>query len=189
MNSTYLKTREFSVDACFAAIAFLLMFIEIPVIPVVSYLKLDFSDIPVLLGTVIYGPVSGIVIAVIKLLLHGLVRGFSPVELLGLFANLCTSLCLILPFAWSFKHAKWSFGRRIVVGGVIGTILMVVIMTVFNYYVLTPAYMQMFGWHPTLPVRKLMLVGVAPFNLIKGALVSLVFGLIVVHMKRFLNNK
>lgn len=183
------STKRFTITACLAAVAFLLMFIEFPVIPVVSYLKLDFSDVPILLGTVMYGPVTGILIGVVKCLLHGLTRGFSPVEMLGLFANLCTSIALLLPFSWVFHRRRWTLRQRLLIGGGLATVVMTIVMTAFNYYVLTPAYMQMFNWHPTLPINQLMLLGVVPFNLIKGVLVSLVFGIIFVHVQRSLKTQ
>ncbi|WP_251546746.1 ECF transporter S component [Limosilactobacillus caecicola] len=189
MDKTYSRTQRFTVMACLSAVAFLLMFIEFPLIPVASYLKLDFSDVPILIGTVIYGPWSGIIIAVVKCLLHGIARGMSPVELLGLFANLCTSIAMILPVSWSFHHEKWSLKKRLVISGLLATIIMTVVMTLFNYYVLTPAYMQMFNWHPSLPIKQLMLVGVVPFNLIKGILVSLIFGIIVIHLQWWLKRQ
>lgn len=189
MNKNYSSTKRFTMTACLAAVAFLLMFIEFPLIPVASYLKLDFSDVPILIGTVIYGPWTGILIALVKCLLHGLTRGFSPVEMLGLFANLCTSIALLLPFSWAFRHRQWSLSKRLLWGGSLATIIMTIVMTAFNYYVLTPAYMEMFNWHPTLPINELMLIGVIPFNLIKGILVSLVFGIILVHMQRWLKTQ
>ncbi len=118
--------------AILGALAFLLMFLEFPVIPIVSYLKLDFSDVPVLIGTLLDGPVTGIMIAVVKCLLHGLVHGFAPVEFLGLGADFCSSLALIF-----------------------------------------------LSFH----LKELMLVGVLPFNLLKGALISLVFAIVVVHLR------
>lgn len=189
MYKTYSSTKRYTVSALLAAIAFLLMFVEFPVIPVVSYLKLDFSDVPILIGTVMYGPLTGIVIAILKCVLHGLVHGFSPVELLGLFANLCTSIALILPVSWSMHRRKWNLKKRLLVGAILATILVTVVMTVFNYYVLTPAYMQMFNWHPTLPVAKLMLVGVAPFNIIKGLLVTGIFSLIAWRMRSWITRQ
>lgn len=187
MYKAHSQTRRSVMVALLGAIAFLLMFIEFPVIPIVSYLKLDFSDVPVLIGTLLEGPITGIAIAVIKCLLHGLVHGFAPVELLGLGADFCSSLALILPFAWSFRHFK-QLKHALVTGSVAATVLLTVIMTTFNYYVLTPAYMEMFAWHPSLPIQKLMLVGVLPFNLLKGILISLVFAIVVIHLqhsKRF----
>ena len=49
--------------ACLGALAFILMMFEFPIIPVASYLKIDFSDIPVLLGGYLYGPLAGVVVA------------------------------------------------------------------------------------------------------------------------------
>lgn len=183
MYKTHSQTRRSVMIAVLGAIAFLLMFLEFPVIPIVSYLKLDFSDVPVLIGTVIDGPVTGILIAVIKCLLHGLVHGFAPVEFLGLGADFCSSLALILPFAWSFRRFK-QMKTALWVGGTTATLALTVVMTVFNYYVLTPAYMEMFAWHPSLPIKQLMLVGVLPFNLLKGALISLVFAIVAAHLQR-----
>lgn len=182
MYKAHSQTRRSVMVALLGAIAFLLMFLEFPVIPIVSYLKLDFSDVPVLVGTLLEGPVTGIMIAIIKCLLHGLVHGFAPVELLGLGADFCSSLALILPFAWSFHHFK-QVKRALWTGSVAATVLLTLVMTTFNYYVLTPAYMAMFAWHPSLPIKQLMLVGVLPFNLLKGILISLVFAIVVIHLR------
>lgn len=56
--------------ACLGALAFILMMFEFPIIPVASYLKIDFSDIPVLLGGYLYGPLAGVVVAFIKCFLR-----------------------------------------------------------------------------------------------------------------------
>lgn len=189
MYKTYSSTKRFTMTACLAAVAFLLMFIEFPIMPVVSYLKLDFSDVPVLLGAFIYGPWTGILIAILKCLLHGLTRGFSPVELLGLFANLCTSVALIIPFNFFWHRDKWSLRKRLLIGTGLSTVVMTALMTIFNYYVLTPAYMKMFNWHPSLPINKMMLVGVLPFNLIKGVAVGIVFSVVLLHMKAWLKSQ
>ncbi|WP_295731609.1 ECF transporter S component [uncultured Limosilactobacillus sp.] len=189
MYKTYSHTKRFTMTACLAAVAFLLMFIEFPIIPVVSYLKLDFSDVPVLLGTFIYGPWTGILIALLKCLLHGLTRGLSPVEMLGLFANLCTSVALIIPFNYFFHRGTWSLGKRLLIGTVMSTAVMTIVMTAFNYYLLTPAYMKMFNWHPSLPIDKMMIIGVLPFNLIKGIVVGLVFSIILRHMQIWLKSQ
>lgn len=71
--------------------------------------------------------------------------------------------------------------------GITGTLVLAVVMTVFNLYVLTPMYMKMFGWQPTLPIPQLMAFGVFPFNLIKGVILSVVFAIIVSRMKHFLH--
>ncbi len=188
MTISHSRIQRYTVTACFGALAFVLMLFEFPVIPMVSYLKFDFSDLPAMLGTVMYGPVAGLVITLIKLLLHGATRGFSPVELLGLFASLCSSLSLLLPVAWFFrKGSKLSLKRALTWSGISGTVILTVVMTVFNLYVLTPMYMKLFGWQPTLPIPKLMAFGVLPFNLIKGAGLSLVFAFVITRMRHYLH--
>lgn len=175
-------------DALLAAIGTILMFIEFPIIPFVSYLKLDFSDLPILLGTFMYGPVSGLVIAVIKCLLYALIHGLSPVNLLGVAASFCSSALLLLPFAWANHHFKPLSRQALMWGSISATICLAIGMTVFNYYVLTPAYMSMFNWHPSLPINQLMIAGVLPFNLIKGIVVTALTSLVAIHLRRILNH-
>ena len=70
---------------------------------------------------------------------------------------------------------------------VVGTLLLTVVMTLFNLYVLTPMYMKLFAWQPNLPIPELMAVGVLPFNLIKGIAVSAVFAFLASRMKHLLH--
>lgn len=77
MTVSSIRIQRLAGIACLSALAFVLMMLEFPIIPVAAYLKLDFSDVPVLLGTLIYGPVSGIIIAAVKCLIHALVYGFQ----------------------------------------------------------------------------------------------------------------
>lgn len=175
--------------ACLGALAFVLMLFEFPIIPVASYLKLDFSDVPVLLGTALYGPVSGIIIAVIKCLVHAMVYGFSVGELLGVFSDFISSLSLILPFAWVFKKTSWKPTRRYLVGTLVSTVVMTVIMSLLNLWVLTPLYMQIWGWKPTLPISQLVAIGVVPFNIIKGLLIGVVFSLLAARLNKWLEKR
>lgn len=181
-NSTHRQIQRIVTIACLSALAFILMLFEFPVIPVVSYLKIDLSDIPVLIGTFIYGPASGILIALLKCLLHGMVRGFSVGELIGLLADLVSSISLLLPFAWAWKHRQWTRRKQLVVGSVAATITLTILMSLLNLFVLTPLYMKLWHWQSTLPIPKLIAFGVVPFNLIKGVLISALVSLIVVRL-------
>ncbi len=111
MSLTHTRVQRLAVLACMSALAFVLMLFEFPVIPVVSYLKMDFSDLPVLIATWLYGPVAGIIVAAIKCLLHGLMYGMSVGELLGVLSNLLSSMSLLLPFAWFLRRGKGSLKR------------------------------------------------------------------------------
>lgn len=172
--------------ACLGALAFILMLFEFPVIPVASYLKIDFSDIPVLLGGYIYGPFAGVMIAVIKCLLHAMVNGFSVGDLIGVSGDFISSLALLIPFCLVWRHQDWSFKRQMLVAIPLSTVVLTVVMSLLNLWVLTPLYMAVWHWQSTMPVAKLVAVGVLPFNIIKGLLVTVVFALIAGHLRQWL---
>ena len=67
-----------------SAIAFVLTFIKFPIPFLPPYLTLDFSDVPSLLATFTFGPVAGIIVALVKNLLNYLFNMGDPV---GPFAN------------------------------------------------------------------------------------------------------
>lgn len=188
-NSIHNRIQRIVAIACLSALAFILMLFEFPVIPIVSYLKIDLSDIPVLVGTFIYGPASGMLIALLKCLLHGIIRGFSVGELIGLLADLVSSVALLLPFAWAWKHQQWNKRRQLIVGGILATITLTILMSLLNLFVLTPLYMKLWHWQSTLPIAKIIAFGVVPFNLIKGILISVLVSLIVIRLWAWLGAK
>lgn len=172
--------------ACLGALAFILMLFEFPVIPIASYLKIDFSDIPVLLGGYLYGPFAGAMVAIIKCLLHAMVNGFSIGDMIGVTSDLISSLALLLPFCFVWRHQEWSFRRQMLVAIPVATVVLTVVMSLLNLWVLTPLYMAVWHWQSSMPVAKLVALGVLPFNLIKGLLVTVVFALIAGHLKPWL---
>ncbi len=57
-------TRNLTVAAMLSAVAFILMFIEFPLPMLIpSFVKMDFSDLPALLGAFALGPVYGVIIS------------------------------------------------------------------------------------------------------------------------------
>ena len=111
MTMSHQRIQRMVGVACLGALAFILMLFEFPIIPVAAYLKIDFSDIPVLLGGYIYGPLAGMAVALIKCLLHAMVNGFSVGDLIGVFSDFVSSLALLLPFCLVWRHREWSFKK------------------------------------------------------------------------------
>lgn len=188
MTVSHQRTQRLVGIACLAALAFILMLFEFPIIPVASYLKIDFSDVPVLLGGYIYGPVGGVMIAVLKCLIHAMVNGFSVGELIGVTSDFISSLALLLPFSliWK-KEGHWSFKKQLLVGVLTATLVLTLVMSLLNLWVLTPLYMAVWNWKSTMPVAELVAIGVLPFNLIKGLLVTAVFAIIALRLKPWLD--
>ena len=163
MTVSSIRIQRLAGIACLSALAFVLMMLEFPIIPVAAYLKLDFSDVPVLLGTLIYGPVSGIIIAAVKCLIHALVYGFSIGELLGVGSDFISSLALLLPFAWAAKRTSLKPAQRYLLGTGAGMLTLTV-----------------------MPIASLVAIGVVPFNIIKGLLVGGVSSLLAMRLANWL---
>ncbi|MDO4903477.1 MAG: ECF transporter S component [Limosilactobacillus sp.] len=186
MTVSYQRTRRMVGIACFSALSFILMMFEFPVIPVVSYLKIDFSDLPILLGAFIYGPLAGVLVALIKCLLHWMMNGFSIGDLIGVTSSFLSSMSLLVPFTFVWKQRDWTFKHQMAVAIPLATLSMTVVMSALNLWVLTPLYMAVWHWQSSMPVAKLVAIGIVPFNIIKGLLVTSVFALVCVHLKKWL---
>lgn len=179
-SSSSLATHRLALVACLGALSFVLMLFEFPIIPVAPYLKVDFSDVIVLIATLIDGPITGVAAAVMKAVLHALVNGLSVGTLLGSFSDLLAAVALLLPFSWLVKQGRSA--KRFWVAAVAGTLLMTIVMALANWWVLTPLYMKLWSWKPTLPIVQLLVTGVVPFNLVKGLLVAIVTAFIYFHL-------
>lgn len=171
-----------------AAISVVLMLFEIPLPFAPSFYEIDFSEVPVLIGAFAMGPVAGAAIELVKILLNLVITGTDTAGV-GELANFIIGCSLCLPAAIIYKRKKTRKGALI--GMVAGTALMVVIGCLINAYVMLPAYSAAFN----LPIDALVQMGtainpnitnlntfvifaVAPFNLLKAVLVSLIVLLI-----------
>lgn len=128
--------------ALMGAIAFVLMFLEISVPIVPMWLKLDFSDLPALLAGFAMGPLSGVIVQVIKIALFLLCRG-TTTGFVGELGNLLMGIALVLPSSIIYYRKKTRL--RAAVGMLAGVAAMVVTSGLANYYLLIPAYSQLMG--------------------------------------------
>lgn len=171
----------------FGALGAVLMLFEFP-IPFIAppFYGLDLSEIPVLVGTFSMGPLAGAVIELVKILVKLVLKPTST-GFVGEFANICIGCSLILPAGWIYKLNKTKKGALI--GMVVGTVSMAVVGAVLNALVMIPFYTNF------MPLDSIIAAGaainpavsniwtfafvcVAPFNLVKGAIVSLITTLI-----------
>ena len=159
--------------AMIGALAFLIMKIEVPIIPGFDYLKMDFSDSLVALSTLVFGPLGGTMIALFKSLLSLFISGFNPISMIGQLAAFLASLANILPFYFiSKKHedkAKYQ-----IFGLIVGTLALTVVMSLANYFVLTPMYISLMGFKLNSSLLTYVVSAIIPFNLIKGLINSIV---------------
>ena len=152
--TTYIKI------ALLSAIAFILMYIDFPVIPLFPWLKIDLSEVPVLMGAFAFGPMTGIVIELIKNLLIIVFKG-TYTGFIGEFANFIVGISLVVPASIIYKRNKTK-KSAILILEVVGIIA--------NVYFLLPAYgMNMDSYQ----LMQYVIVGLLPFNGIKGMIVSI----------------
>lgn len=178
------STRKVAMIGMFSAIAVILMLLEIPLFFAPNFYKLDFSEIPVLVGAFAFGPVAGVMIEFCKILLELLLRG-TTTAFVGELANFIIGCSFILPASIIYMRKKAK--KTALVGSITGTLCMTVFGTAFNAIYLLPKFAQLYGVPlPTIvemgtvvnpaidSVTTLVIFAVAPLNIIKGASVSAV---------------
>lgn len=171
----------------FGALAAVLMLFEIPLLFVApSFYGLDASEVPVLIGTFTMGPAAGVVIELVKILVKLLIKPTTTGGV-GELANLIIGCALILPAGWIYQIKKTK--KSAVIGMVTGTVCMAVAGVFLNVWVLLPFYSNMMpldtiiaagtAINPSIyNVWTFVILSVAPFNLIKGVVVSLITALV-----------
>jgi riboflavin transporter FmnP len=125
-----------------SAIAFVLMFLEFPAPLMPAFVKLDISDLPALLGTFALGPVSGIVIELVKNLLHILIKGTSSAGV-GELCNFLLGCCFVVPAGLIYKHKKSR--KSAVLAALVGCVVMALCSLPLNYFLVYPAYVKFYG--------------------------------------------
>lgn len=172
--------KQIVIAALLGSMAYLLMYIAFPIIPIVPYITLDFSGIPILLAFYLFGRKSGYIALITKEILHMLLTGISVVKLIGISADALALICLAELFL-SVLHNK---RKRWIMAVGISTIGMTIIMSLANYFIITPAYMKLLGIKLSFSLAKFIVVGVVPFNLIKGGILGLVTSLLSVRLQK-----
>ena len=182
-----------------AAVATVLMLFEFPLWFAPSFYQLDFSEVAVLIGAFSMGPAAGVVIEALKILLNFLINGTITAGV-GELANFIIGCGLIVPAALIYKRHKTK--KNAVLGMAVGTVAMTVVGSLINYFVLLPVYSAALP----LPMDALIGMGtkinpaidglwtfvrfaVAPFNLLKGVLVSLLTLLLYKHISPLLKGR
>jgi riboflavin transporter len=185
-NELVLKERSYvktlTKIAALSAVAGVLMLVEMPLWFAPNFYKLDLSEIPVLIGAFAMGPIAGIVIEFIKILLNFVLNG-TVTGGVGELANFLIGCSFIIPAGLIYKHHKSS--KTAVIGMAVGTLTLTVIGAILNYYLLLPVYAKVFGMpiqafidmgsvlNPLIiDLKSFILYAVVPFNILKGVVVS-----------------
>lgn len=185
-NEPIFNTRKTAMIGMFSAIAAILMLFEFPLPFAPFFYKLDFSELPILIGTFAFGPAAGVMMEFIKILLKLIFKG-TTTAFVGDLANFVVGCSFILPA--SVVYAFHKNKKSAVIACITGTVVMTVFGTALNAIYLLPAFSKLYG----IPLERLIAMGaetnglvaegsivsfvtacVAPLNLIKGISVSVI---------------
>ena len=183
-EKTKVYTRTLVQIGMLSALAIILMQFEIPLPFAPAFYKIDFSEVPVLIGCFSMGPFAGVLIELIKVILNVAIKGTMTMGI-GDAANFLIGCAFCVPAALIYQKKRTKSGA--VTGMVLGTVIMTILGCVLNAYILLPVYAKAFempldalvsmGTEVNGAITGLMtfvLFAVAPFNLLKGILVSLI---------------
>lgn len=134
------KTHRLAVAAMLSAVAAVLQFIEfsIPLVP--GFIKLDVSDLPALLGTFSLGPVYGVVIQLVKNLLH---LPFGSSAGVGEISNFLHGAVFV--FVAGLVYLRHKSRRSALWGSLAGALAMAIICVPLNYFFIYPAFVVIYG--------------------------------------------
>ena len=124
-----LDTRSVVMTGMFSAIALILFLFEFPLPFAPAFYEVDFSELPVLIGTFAFGPVAGVMIEFCKILLKLVIKGTST-AFVGDLANFVIGCSLLLPASFVYEWKKTKKGAVLAV--VAGTICMTTFGSLFN---------------------------------------------------------
>lgn len=184
MHKKTINIKSLTIIAMLAAISTVLMLLSfsIPLFPI--FLKLDFSEVPALIAAFSLGPFAGVSVVFIKNLINLL---FTSSGGIGEFANFLIGSFFV--FSAGLVYQKFKTRKGAILSMTVGTIIMSIVGTVANYYILMPLYtlimpidsiVNMFkSINPYADTMlKIMFMTIVPFNLLKGFIVSLITFLI-----------
>lgn len=182
------NVRDMTMTAMLSAVAFVLMMLELSVPVMPSFIKLDFSELPALIGSFSMGPLSGVVICLIKNLLH---LPMSSTGGVGELSNFILGVLFVVPAGMLYRRKK---GRKTaLIGSLIGAVVMALFSVVTNYFIVYPfytaimpmdtivaAYQVIYPKADTL--LKCLVIFNMPFTFVKGMLNVLITFLIYKHI-------
>lgn len=179
-NNKLNKLIKISLLGC---IAFILMYIEIPLPIFPSFLRIDIGDLPALLGAFAFGPMAGVLVELVKNILYAIFKGNTA--LIGESANFVIGSVLVFIAGIIYKKKKTKNGALI--GLLVGGVAMTLAGAVLNYFVLLPLYETVLGFkisavvgmgaainHNVKDLNSFIIWIIVPYNILKVFVVSVV---------------
>ena len=184
MSKENKNTRLIAGCGMLTAVAFVLQYIEISIPFIPSFIKLDFSDLPELIGAFAYGPLAGVIIALLKNLIH---IPFGSTSGVGELSNFLLGAVFAGVAGLIYKKHKTMKGA--LVGGIVGALCMAAVSFPSNLFIVYPFYYNFMpkevvlqAYQAIVPsmksIEQSLLIFNLPFTFIKGILCVIISMLI-----------
>lgn len=168
--------RKITGTGMLSAIAFALMFLDFSVPFMPSFIKMDLSELPALIGSFAYGPIAGVIICLIKNLLHLLISSTGGV---GELSNFLLGASFVFVAGMVYKLKKNRTGALF--GSIAGALIMGIFSVFSNYFLVYPIYYNFMPKEAILAAYQMIFSGVdnileclivfnMPFTFLKGIL-------------------
>lgn len=166
--------KKLTITAMLSAIAVILMYMEIPVPLMPGFIKMDISDLPALFGSFVYGPLCGVIICLVKNVLHAF---GSSTFFVGEISNFILGSVFVIPAG--LLHNKMKNRKGLLIGSLLGAVIMAVLSVISNYFFVYPIYYNFISKEAVLKAYQAILPSVhsildaliifnVPFTFIKG---------------------
>jgi len=175
------KTRLVVLTGVLSALAFALYFFEFPLAFIFPpFLKIDFSDVPAIIGGLAAGPVVGVAVQLIKNILHFLLISKEPMAS-GEIANFFAGVGYMLPVILISSRSSMASDKGIykIMPYVAGTLIGTVAINIVNYFITLPLY----GMTDATEKMNFIITAGIPFNLVKWTIVSVTTVVLCIKLK------
>ena len=187
--------RRIAACAILTAMAVLLMYLEIPLPFMPVFLKFDFAELPVLIGAFALGPVWGVIIELLKNLIHLPVTQTMGI---GELSNFITGVIYVGTAGLIYRKLRTKKGAAISM--VVSTLVLAIVAIPVNAFITLPLYGSAMGFpleaiigmsagvNPLVKDKISLLLAVfVPFNLFKGTVVGLITFLVYKPISKLIN--
>ena len=169
------NVRYLTVTAMLSAVAYILMFLDFSVPFMPAFIKMDLSELPALIGSFAMGPLCGVVVCLIKNVLHLFITTTGGV---GELSNFILGVAFVLPAGLIYKHKKNR--KSALIGSLVGAAFMGIFSIVSNYFLVYPVYYKVAmpeevilgAYQAIIPAMKSILQCLVcfnlPFTIVKG---------------------
>ena len=158
-NTNVWSTKQLVAMALMCAIGVILSFVEFPLLPGVTWLKFDASNMPAMVSGFAFGPAAGVAVGIVTAIIHGLLMA----DFTGALMNILTVTCFVLPAALVYKK-KRTYPAAIV--GLVLSVIAATIGAIVGNLIVTPMWLGV----PLEAVVAMIIPILIPFNLLKGCL-------------------